>query len=70
MIVFFFQHSVSELKDRLTYFTIGAFPPLYAHLIAVLVAGVMAEYIVPRPAELRAGRVVIMVRALDPNAIS
>lgn len=29
----------------------------------------MAEYVVPRPAELRAGRVVIMIRALDPNAI-
>lgn len=57
-------------ENWLTYFTIGAFPTLYARLIAILVAGVMAEYVVPRPAELRAGRVVIMVRALDPNAIS
>lgn len=52
------------------YLTVGAFPTLYAHLVAVLVAGVMAEYVVPWPAELRAGRVVIMIRALDPNAIS
>lgn len=57
-------------KVQPTYLTVGAFPTLYAHLVAVLVAGVMAEYVVPWPAELRAGRVVIMIRALDPNAIS
>lgn len=54
---------------RLTNFAVGALPSLYAHLVAVLVAGVMAEYVVPRPAELGAGRVVIMIGALDPNAI-
>lgn len=57
-------------KVQPTYLTVGAFPTLYAHLVAVLVAGVMAKYVVPWPAELRAGRVVIMIRALDPNAIS
>lgn len=54
----------------LTYLAIGTFPALYADFIAVLVAGVMTEYVVSRPAELGTSRVVVMIRTLDAHAIS
>lgn len=48
---------------------IDAFPSLYTHFVPVLVAGVMAENVVSRSAEFGAGRIVVMIGALDSHPI-
>lgn len=58
-----------SIKIELTCLAIDAFPSLYTHFVPVLVAGVMAENVVSRSAELGAGRIVIMIGALDSHPI-
>lgn len=53
----------------LTSLAVDAFPSLYAHFVPVLVAGVVAENVVSRSAEFRAGRIVVMLGALYSHPI-
>ena len=57
------------MKKALTGLAVSALPSLNADLVAVLVARVVPEYIVARPAEFRAGRVVVMVGALHSDPV-
>lgn len=54
---------------ELTNFAVGPLPSLDADLIAVRVAPVVSKLVVPGPAELRAGGVVIMRVALHPHPV-
>lgn len=56
-------------ESALTDVTGGALPALYALLVAVMVADIMAELVVPRPAEFRAGGVVIMRVAFHSHPV-
>lgn len=54
---------------ELTELAVGAFPSLDALLVAVLVAAIMAELVVPGPTELGAGGVVVVPVALYAHPV-
>ena len=62
------QKKKKNLKP--TCFAGGTSPSRHAGLIAVAVAFVVAEHVVPRPAEFRARGVVVVGFALNPHAVS
>lgn len=53
----------------LTFLAVGSLPAGQAELVAVLAACVVAELVVPRPAERCARRVVVVLRAPDANSV-
>lgn len=69
-------HEITRRKERKrknlkpTCFAGGTSPSRHAGLIAVAVAFVVAEHVVPRPAEFRARGVVVVGLALNPHAVS
>lgn len=50
-------------------FAVAALPALQTHLLPVQAARVVAETVVPWPAEGGAGGVVVVGRALDPHPV-
>lgn len=58
------------MKLRLTCLAVDAFPSLYAHLVPVFIAGVMAENVVSRSTKFGTGRIVVMIGALNAHPIS
>lgn len=53
----------------LTCVAVGSRPALQTRLVAVVVAGVVAEELVPRPAELVAAEAVVVLVAADPDLV-
>lgn len=60
---------VEQRHGSLTSVAVGSRPALQTRLVAVVVAGVMAEELVPRPAELVAPEAVVVLVAADSNLV-
>ena len=63
------QPSTTMFYARLTRVAVGPGPTLQAGLVAVVVAGVVAEEFVPGPAELVAAEAVVVLVTADPDLV-